>query len=249
MATPVLEEEDIQSISRPRGDELRLEPSPRWVRVLFNKVTVADSKQVLLLLEPKRLPVYYFPLSAVRMDLLEPTGRTSRSPTRGTARYYTVHVGDRLAPEAAWIHTQPARGAEQLADLVAFRWDLMDAWFEEDDEVFVHPRDPYHRVDVVHSSRHVKVIAAGEVVAETHRARLLFETGLPTRYCIPKVDVRMDLLEPTDTQTACPYKGTAVYWSLMRDGHLAQARHALVGIRWRTLHKLTNARRLVGAVR
>jgi uncharacterized protein (DUF427 family) len=80
--------------------------------------------------------------------------------------------------------------------------------------VFVHPRDPYHRVDVVHSSRHVKVVVDGEVVAETTRPRLLFETGLPTRYYIPKLDVRMDLLQPTDSVTACPYKGRARYWSV-----------------------------------
>jgi uncharacterized protein (DUF427 family) len=90
----------------------------------------------------------------------------------------------------------------------------MDAWYEEDDEVFVHPRDPHHRVDVLNSSRHVKVVVEGVVVAETRRPRLLFETGLPTRYYIPKIDVRMDLLEPTDSITACPYKGRASYWSV-----------------------------------
>jgi len=218
MTTPVLAEEAIDSIERPNAPELRIEPSPRWIRAIFNDVIVADSKRAKLLIEPKRLPVYYFPKDDVRMDVLEATERTSSSPTRGTARYYTVRVGDRLAPEAAWIHVEPAAGAEELTDMVAFRWDLMDAWFEEDDEAFVHPRDPYHRVDVMNSSRHVKVIAGGEVVAETRRARLLFETGLPTRYYIPKMDVRMDLLEPTDTQTSCPYKGTAVYWSLVRAG-------------------------------
>jgi len=94
----------------------------------------------------------------------------------------------------------------------------MDAWFEEDDEVFVHPRDPYHRVDVLNSSRHVKVIVGGEVVAETTRPRLLFETGLPTRYYIPKLDVRLDLLTPTNTSTRCPYKGKASYWTVNLGG-------------------------------
>jgi len=215
--TTDLQDDDIDTINRPTG-ELRLEPSPRRVRTIFNDVAVADSKRAMLLLEPKRLPVYYFPRDDVRIDLLEPSGRTVDGPTRGPAAYYHLRVGDRSASDAAWAHADPPRGAEALADLIAFRWDLLDAWYEEDDEVFVHPRDPYHRVDVLHSSRHVKVVAGGQVIAETHRPRLLFETGLPTRYYIPKVDVRMDLLRRTDSETACPYKGTAIYWSLMRDG-------------------------------
>jgi uncharacterized protein (DUF427 family) len=94
----------------------------------------------------------------------------------------------------------------------------MDSWFEEDEEVFVHPRDPYSRVDVVSSSRHVRVEIEGQVIAETRRPLLLFETGLPTRHYIPKQDVRMDLLEATDSHTRCPYKGIASYWSLNLDG-------------------------------
>jgi uncharacterized protein (DUF427 family) len=98
----------------------------------------------------------------------------------------------------------------------------MDAWFEEDDEVYVHARDPYKRVDVLHSSRHVKVVVAGEVVADSRRPALLFETGLPTRYYLPKADVRMDLLMPSDTETQCPYKGTASYYSVRSGSFLAR---------------------------
>ncbi len=94
------------------------------------------------------------------------------------------------------------------------QWDGVDAWFEEDEEVFKHPRDPYHRVDVRDSSRHVTVSIDGVVVAESTRPRLLFETGLPTRYYLPKLDVRMDLLTPTTTSSVCPYKGLAEYWSV-----------------------------------
>jgi len=96
---------------------------------------------------------------------------------------------------------------------LAFDWDKMDAWFEEDEEVYVHARDPYRRVDALRSSRQVKVVIAGETVAESKRPCLLFETGLPTRYYIPKVDVRMDLLTPSDTTSRCPYKGQARYYS------------------------------------
>jgi uncharacterized protein (DUF427 family) len=90
----------------------------------------------------------------------------------------------------------------------------MDAWFEEDEEVFVHPRDPYKRVDALRSSRTVRIEVGGIVVAETTRPTFLFETGLPRRTYFPKLDVRMDLLDPTDSSTMCPYKGTARYWSV-----------------------------------
>jgi uncharacterized protein (DUF427 family) len=97
-------------------------------------------------------------------------------------------------------------------------WDGVDSWFEEDEEVFRHPRDPYHRVDALHSTRHVRVSVNGVVVADSKQPRLLFETSLPTRYYLPKLDVRMDLLSPTDTSSVCPYKGTARYWSVNVDG-------------------------------
>jgi uncharacterized protein (DUF427 family) len=96
----------------------------------------------------------------------------------------------------------------------------MDAWFEEDEEVYVHPRDPHTRVDILPSSRHVEVVVNGVTVADSHQPRLLFETGLPTRYYLPLVDVRLDLLHPSDTTTRCPYKGTAGYWSVEAGGQV-----------------------------
>jgi uncharacterized protein (DUF427 family) len=108
----------------------------------------------------------------------------------------------------------------ELRGYVAFDWNKVDKWFEEDEEIFAYPRDPYHRVDVLNSSRHIKVVVGGEVVAESNRARLLFETGLQTRYYLPKTDVRMDLLEPTSTTSQCPYKGNAVYWSVNVNGEV-----------------------------
>jgi uncharacterized protein (DUF427 family) len=94
----------------------------------------------------------------------------------------------------------------------------MDHWFEEDEEVFVHARDPYTRIDILPSSRRVRVEIDGVTVADTTHASFLYETGLPTRYYLPKTDVRMDLLTPTDTVTMCPYKGDARYWSVTVDG-------------------------------
>jgi uncharacterized protein (DUF427 family) len=199
-------------------ERVRLEPSPRRVRVMLGGETVADSTRMALLFERGHLPVYYFPVDDVRWDLLEPSDLHTVCPYKGTASYWTVRVGDRVAENAMWGYPHPIAGRENLAGYVAFYWNRMDAWFEEDDEVFVHPRSPYHRVDVLNSSRHVRVVVGGETVAETQRPRLLFETGLPTRYDIPKLDVRVDLLQPTETRTRCPYKGEAVYWSVTAGG-------------------------------
>jgi uncharacterized protein (DUF427 family) len=199
----------------PARDAVHIEPSPRWVRAFFGGVAVADSRRALLVFEPKRLPVYWFPLADVRTDLLvpaEPGGTRRSSP--GAPNPWTLRVGERTAEKAAWTLPEPGAAREPLRDHIAFFWDQMDHWFEEDDEVFVHARNPYKRVDVLHSSRHVRVEVGGEVIAETRSPRLLFETGLPTRYYIPMLDVRMELLELTATTTRCPYKGVARYWSV-----------------------------------
>ena len=209
-----LEDRVIEQVERPAG--FLFEPVQRRVRVILGGVTVADSKKVRLLLENRRLAIYYFPASDVRLDLFVATDFKSLHPGKGEATFYSVKVGDRITQKAAWRYLQPER--PDFQDYVAFYWEKMDAWFEEDDEVFVHPRDPYHRVDVLNSSRHVKVVVGGEVVAETTRPRLLFETGLPTRYYIPKVDVRLDLLTATTTSTRCPYKGKASYWTVNVSG-------------------------------
>ncbi len=208
-----LEDQMIESAPWPSEPPLRFEPSPRRVRALFAGAAVVDSKQVMLLHEAKHLPVYYFPVEDLRSDLIVPSGHRTHCPLKGDASYWSIEVGDRTAENAVWAYQEPLQGAEFLRGYVAFYWNEMDAWYEEDDEVFVHPRDPYHRVDVLHSSRHVRVVVGGETIAESRRPRLLFETGLPTRYYLPKLDVRLDLLEPSETITRCPYKGTASYYS------------------------------------
>jgi uncharacterized protein (DUF427 family) len=189
-----------------------LEPTARWVRVRFAGQLVADSRRALLLREPGRVPVYYFPRADIRAEALVPVGHATPCPRDG-ATCWAVQVGDRVAEHAAWGYPAPPGDRLALRDHVAFEWVKMDAWYEEDDEVYVHARDPYKRVDVLHSSRHVRVVVAGEVVADSRRPALVFETGLPTRYYLPKADVRMDLLEPTETETRCPYKGLASYYS------------------------------------
>jgi uncharacterized protein (DUF427 family) len=204
-----------RTISRGDGEHtVRLEPSGRRVRAYLGGVPVADSARVQLMFETGHLPVYYFPAADVRMDHLQPTDHHTHCPYKGEASYYSVRAGDQISENAAWHYRTPLPGAPpELADMIAFYWDKMDRWLEEDDEVWVHPRDPYHRVDVLNSSRHVQVKIAGEIVADTRRPRLLFETGLPTRYYFPKVDVRLDLLADSDTASRCPYKGVASYYS------------------------------------
>src|ERR1700682_4025476 len=176
------------------GDDIVFVPTGRRVRAMGACTTIADRRAVMLMPEKKRLRAYSSPVKDVHVYLLVPTSYTSPHAGKGLASFYSVKVGDRIAEKAAWRYLDPER--PDLKDYVAFYWDKMDAWFEEDDEVFVHPRDPYHRVDVLNSSRHVKVVVGGEVVAESTRPRLLFETGLPTRYYIPKRDGRLDLRAP-----------------------------------------------------
>jgi uncharacterized protein (DUF427 family) len=188
-----------------------VEPSPRWVRVKFGGEIIADSQRVLFLQQygPDRLPTYYFPTADVRMDVLEPTAHEQLS---GESKYWNVKVGNQVAKRAAWTLLDPPPHLSALKGYITFRWSAMEAWYEEEEEVFVHARDPYKRVDVLASSRHIRIAVAGETVAETHRPYLLFETSLPTRYYIPQEDVRMNLLEPTLLKTRCPYKGVASYW-------------------------------------
>ena len=215
MAEALEDRTHVAGADRPRVNSgLHVEVSPRWVRAFFGGQPVADSRRALLVFEPRRLPVYYFPFADVRMDLLRETDFSSGAGGGSELARWTLEADGRTVDNVGWSYRDPDADHARLKEHIAFYWNKLDAWFEEDDEVFVHPRDPYHRVDVLNSSRHVKVVVEGEVLADTHRPRLLFETSLPTRYYIPKADVRMDLLEPTQTSTQCPYKGKAVYWSV-----------------------------------
>lgn len=193
---------------------IRFEPTPRWVRAVLGGVVVADSKRAMLLTEHHKMPIYYFPVEDVRMDLLEPMGRSRKDEHKGDRAMHTLRVGDRVVPSAAWLHEGVGTQGADFRGYVAFYWSKLDSWYEEDDEVYAHPRDPYHRVDVLHSSRHVQVTVLGEVVADSVRPRVLVETGLPTRFYLPHQDVRMDLLVPSETTSQCPYKGLASYWSV-----------------------------------
>lgn len=200
-----------KGIDRARlRDGVHIELSPRRVRTYFGGKLIADSERALLVYETKRPPAYWFPIADVRMEYLN---QKDASNGANEVLRWRLRVDAHVIENAARAYAKPGGDLAALDDHLTFHWDEMDAWFEEDEEIFVHPRDPYTRVDTVHSSRHVRVEIGGVVVAETRRPVLLFETGLPTRYYIPKQDVRMDLLQPTSSVSRCPYKGVARYWS------------------------------------
>ena len=187
----------------------------------FGGETVADSSDAVLLRQHGFLPVFWFPGSDVRSDLFEPSGWTTESPYRGTATYWHLRVGERVARSAAWTYLAPREGSPDLRGYFSLDFHSMDAWYEEEERIHVHARDPYLRADVRRSSRHVVAEVGGVIVAETRRPLLLDETGLVTRYYVPVADVRRDLLEPSPTFTECPYKGRAGYWSVRApDGSL-----------------------------
>jgi uncharacterized protein (DUF427 family) len=196
--------------SRTHGG-IRIEPGEKRVRAYLGGEVVADTMRPVLVWEVPYYPAYYFPIKDVSTELLEADGGLAHSPSRGDARTFTVTAGGKRAPAAALRYEHSP--IEELHGLIRFEWNSMDAWFEEDEEVFTHPRDPYTRVDILPSSRHVRVEVDGITIAESTSPRLLFETGLPVRYYLPKTHVRMDLLEHTDTESHCPYKGQAEWWS------------------------------------
>lgn len=191
---------------------VRVEHGAKRVRVLFGGTIIADTIRPLLVWEGPRYPQYYIPRDDLVAGVLEPSGNTAHSPSRGDAKLSTVRVGAREAVDAAAEYEDSP--IEDLNGHVRLDFAAMDSWFEEDEEIFVHPRDPHTRVDILASSRHVRIEVDGVTVADSHSPRLLFETGLPTRYYLPKTDLRLDLLEPSDTITRCPYKGEAEYYSL-----------------------------------
>jgi uncharacterized protein (DUF427 family) len=190
---------------------VRVEDGTKRVRVFLNGALVADTLKPVLVWEAPYYPTYYVPAGDVHADL-KPTGEVKHSPSRGDGQVHDVHVAGHVAAGAAG--TIPDSPIEELRDLVRFDFKSFD-WFEEDEPIYVHPRDPHTRVDILGSSRHIRVELDGVTIAESHQPRILFETGLPARYYLPITDYRQELLQPSDTVTHCPYKGSAGYWSVV----------------------------------
>ncbi|MEV6798301.1 DUF427 domain-containing protein [Micromonospora rifamycinica] len=199
----------------PPEDRLTYHHSERRVRGSVGDVVVVDSRRPLLVWEPGLpVPFWVFPLADLVGATLRPAAQPPDPGTRAGSSFHDLTVGGLTLPNAAW--TYPGDVFSETVCLAWREWfgQGIERWYEEDEEVFVHPRDPFSRVDSLSSSRHVVVRHQGVVLADTRRPVLLFETGLPTRYYVPAADLARELLLPSDHRTRCPYKGVASYWSL-----------------------------------
>jgi uncharacterized protein (DUF427 family) len=196
---------------------VRVEPSAKRVRGYVSGRLAFDTTAALLVWEVPYFPTYYIPRKDVAGEL-RANGETTHSPSRGDAEVVTLHVDTIVREAAGWqFEVSPI---DALVGHVRFDWSAIDEWFEEDEPIYTHPRDPYTRVDVLQSSRHVRVVVDGVTVADSRAPHILYETGLPPRYYLPMTDVRLDLLTPTDSTSHCPYKGTASYWSVTVGGRV-----------------------------
>ncbi|MDT5224972.1 MAG: hypothetical protein QOG19_2379 [Mycobacterium sp.] len=202
------DEHDYPQMAAARG---RIEPAPRRVRGYLGSELVFDTTAARYVWEVPYYPQYYVPLDDVRADFLSDENHPQRVQL-GPSRLFSLVGADQTHPSAARVFD--ADGEGPVAGLVRFNWDPL-RWLEEDEQIYGHPRNPYARVDALRSHRHVRVELDGTVLADTRSPVLLFETGLPTRYYIDPSDVAFQHLEPTSSQTLCPYKGvTSGYWSV-----------------------------------
>src|SRR4051812_2106430 len=193
---------------------LYAEPLRRRMRVKFGGQYVADSEDVVLLHEPARYPVAYFPRDDVQPDVLTVEERVTEHTDLGETRWFTVGVDGREANHAAWEFTTVPEYAEVLTGRVAFAWRAMDSFYEEDERIAGHAADFYHRIDIRSTSRHLVVRDGDRVVAETTRPVVLYESGFAPRWYVPREDVVAAELAPVDGQTFCPYKGLADYYDI-----------------------------------
>jgi uncharacterized protein (DUF427 family) len=185
------------------------EPVPRRIRGVLAAETIFDTTRARYVWEWPPYPQYYIPLEDVRRDLLVDEGH-AKDTRLGQAAVHSLRVGEVTRPGAAWMPAAP-----ELSGTVRFEWGALDAWFEEDEEVFVHARSPFWRVDAIRSRRSVRVELDGVLLAQTRAPVMVFETGLPTRYYIDRTEVDFTHLIPSDTVTSCAYKGTTGdYWSV-----------------------------------
>ncbi|MDN5749457.1 MAG: DUF427 domain-containing protein [Pseudonocardia sp.] len=198
--------------------KLLMHPFPRRVRAEFAGRTILDTRRGALLHETALLPRLYVPESDLDRDAFVGSDHTTHCPFKGDATYLSLRVGDRTVENALWTYPDPVPAAEWLTGYACLYWDAADAWFDEDEQVHAHLTDPYTRVDVRPTSRHVQVFAGDVLVAESHDPMRLDETGLPPRWYLSPDDVRVPL-EPSGTSQRCPYKGRSSYWSIrLADG-------------------------------
>ncbi len=206
------------------GPEHRLffEDYPRRMRALIGDHVVLETTRGKLLHETGILPRLYVPIDDIDADVLEDSEHTTHCPFKGDACYWAVKAGDRRVEDAIWRYPEPLEPASWLKGYASLYTEAADLWLQEDEPVRGHLRDPYHRVDVLESSRKVTVTANGDTVAESDRPKLLFETGLAPRVYLLRSDVRPGILQRSEKTTACPYKGNATYWHVKTAGGVAE---------------------------
>ncbi len=224
-------------------DTLRHEPTEKRIRGILGGETVIDSTRALLVWEPRRVvPTYAVPEEDVRgtIEPVEAAADPAAVDAAGIRAMGAPMLGDRVVLDpsvpfsvrrtegqalrirAAGREAAAFRAADPvLAGHLIVDFDAFEAWYEEDERNVGHPRDPFHRIDIVRSSRHVRVELDGTTLAESSRPRMLFEPPLPVRFYLPPEDVRTDLLQPSDTRTFCAYKGQASYWGLPGEADIA----------------------------
>ena len=208
-------------VADPLPDRLLFaEPLRRRMRVRFGGAWIADSEDVVLLHEPGRYPVAYFPLADITEGVLQASEYTTRHADLGATSWYTVSAGRRSKPRAAWQHTELPDYAGELKGRVAFAWRAMDAFYEEDERITGHAADSYHRIDIRQASRHLTVRDGDQVIADTTRPLALYESGFAPRWYVPRADVDESALAPAEGQTFCPYKGLCSYYNI-GDAHRA----------------------------
>ncbi|HEY1302058.1 MAG TPA: DUF427 domain-containing protein [Vicinamibacterales bacterium] len=184
------------------------------MRVRFGGIWIADSEHALVLFEPGRYPVAYFPQSDISPDVLERTEHTTLHPDLGPTSWYTVRAAEHSAPRGAWQHIELPAHARELQTRVAFAWRAMDEFYEEDEPVFGHAADSYHRIDIRQTSRHLEVRHGDRIVADTKRPLVLYESGFAPRWYVPRADIDESALTAVDQQTFCPYKGLCSYYDI-----------------------------------
>jgi uncharacterized protein (DUF427 family) len=193
---------------------LYVEPLRRRMRVRFGNTWITDSENALLLFEPGRYPVAYFPEADIAPGVLERSEHTTQHHELGDTSWYTVRAGEQNAPRAAWQHTDLPAYASELQGRVAFAWRAMDAFYEEDERILGHAADSYHRIDIRKTSRHLVVRHADRMVADTKQPLVLYESGFAPRWYVPRTDVDESALTPVEHQTFCPYKGLCSYYDI-----------------------------------
>lgn len=199
---------------------LYVEPLRRRMRVRFGENWIADSENALLLFEPGRYPVAYFPQSDISPDALQRTEHTTQHQDLGPTSWYTVRGGAQSAPRGAWQHIDLPAYASELQGRVAFAWRAMDAFYEEDERIVGHAADGYHRIDIRQTSRNLVVRHNDRVIADSKRPLVLYESGFAPRWYVPRADVDESALTLVEHQTFCPYKGVCSYYDIA-DAHLA----------------------------